>query len=127
MLTSVASTLAPGALVEVTGSANVLEEWVELVCPGVCPPPPRLSGGEQQVLRTLVLGSLYLLEGLSPAARVSGPRRRERPVHLVQGVPGGCHNPALMLLPQEAFKGQEPDVHQADPVLAGQVCGCFGR
>lgn len=58
---------------EVTGSASVLEEWVELVCPGVCPPHPRLSGGEQQVLRTLVLASLYLLEGLYPAAQCVGP------------------------------------------------------
>lgn len=31
----------------------------------------------------------------------------------------------LLLLPQEAFEGQEPHVHQADPVLAGEICGCF--
>lgn len=38
-------------------------------------------------------------------------------------------NPVLMLslLPQEAFEGQEPNVHQTDSVLAGEVCGCIGR
>lgn len=33
----------------------------------------------------------------------------------------------LSLLPQEAFEGQEPNVHQTDSVLAGEVCSRFGR
>lgn len=33
----------------------------------------------------------------------------------------------LSLLPQEAFEGQEPNVHRTDSVLAAEVCSRFGR
>ena len=106
----------------VSVSVNVLEEWVELVWPGICPLHPRLFGIEQWVLKTLVSAGGFIAH--SPVCQALG---RKVQWHPVEGVPGECYHLLLLLLPQEAFKGQELDVHQADPVLAGEVCGCFGR
>lgn len=107
---------------EVTASAKVLQECVESVWPGMCLLHLRLFGIEQQVLKTLVSAGVFAAH--SPVCQALG---RKAQWHLVEGVPGECYHSALLLLLQEAFKGQELDVHQADPVLAGEVCGCFGR